>query len=115
MNIPADIHFSGIAEPVQVTFEAAVGAYSGVTAAVVTLQLKDAQTGAVAFSAYSDPDREQTYKFPAVEPGRYALIAGVDRNNNAVLCEEGEPCSAETTVVVDCSEVIVAVNLEILQ
>jgi hypothetical protein len=113
LDIPADIYFDGIADPVRVTFEAAVGVFDVVTTAVVTLQLKETQTGEVAFSAYSDPDREQTYSFPAVEPGSYGLVAGVDLNNNGILCEEGEPCSEETAIEVECGDVIASVNIEI--
>ncbi|WP_321390478.1 S8 family serine peptidase [uncultured Desulfuromusa sp.] len=114
MDMPVDLYFSGISDPVRVTFEASVGAYANVTTAIVTLQLQDAETGAVQFSAYSDPSREQTYKFAAVTPGTYDLIAGVDLNSNAILCEEGEPCGEETAIVVECGDVIASVNVEML-
>jgi len=114
MDITADLYFNGIADPVRVTFEASVGAYANVTTSIVTLQLKDVETGTVQFSAYSDPGREQTYKFAAVTPGTYDLVAGVDLNNNLILCEEGEPCGEETAIVVECGDVIASANVEML-
>lgn len=113
LDMPVDVYFSGIADPVRVTFEAAVGAFAVVTTSVVTLQLKDAQTDTLAFSAYSDPDREQTYSFPAVEPGSYNLVAGLDLNDNGILCEEGEPCSDPIAIDVACGDVTASVNIEI--
>lgn len=60
----------------------------------VTILLRDADEGTVVATTTATPADEYTYRFDAVPPGRYEVVATTDRDADGAFCDIGELCGA---------------------
>ncbi len=60
----------------------------------VTVQLRDPTAGGIVATTSTAAAQDYRYRFDGVAPGRYTIVAGVDRDGDGALCEVGEECGA---------------------